>query len=317
MINLPVNRYQFNFMVETPLHLNFYSGSMLRGAFGHALRQVSCMTKLAECKSCPLYRSCAYPAVFETPPPEQHGLQAFSDIPPPYIIEPPALGSKDYQPGEMLSFSMVLIGSAIAQLPLIIYAWQRALVRGLGKLHSQARLQNVSLALNQDASESVIIYTAQAGAAVIAHEHLLKKDLNDVPNIPPKSITLSIKTPLRTQKQGKILSQDMTGRDFIMALVRRYYLLEEFHTTHYQAPDFSALAELALGINATTQFHWCDWERYSNRQQQKMALGGVLGQITLSGALQPFLPLLQMGQWIHIGNKTSFGMGLYTLKALD
>ena len=99
-----------------------------------------------------------------------------------------------------------------------------------------------------------------------------------------------------------------------MALVRRYYLLEEFHTPDYQAPDFSELAELARAVTCETHFRWCDWARYSNRQQQKMVLGGVLGDLTLTGLLQPFLSLIQIGQWLHAGNKTTFGMGLYTIE---
>jgi hypothetical protein len=320
MMNLPANRYQFNFAVETPLHLNFYSGSMLRGAFGHALRHISCMTKMADCKTCPLYRTCPYPAIFETPPPENHGLQAFSEIPPPYVIEPPPLGSKDYQPGDTLSFSMVLIGRAIQQLPLIIHAWQRALARGLGKLQSRARLIDVSLVLNQsltEAGKQVVIYTAQEGTSVINHDHLIHKDPFDYPAAATQSLTLNVKTPLRIQKKGQTLSHDMTGRDFIMSLVRRYYLLEEFHTAHYQAPDFSALAELARAVTCETRFRWCDWARYSNRQQQKMVLGGVLGEIKLTEQLQPFLPVIQIGQWLHAGNKTTFGMGQYTIETIN
>jgi CRISPR/Cas system endoribonuclease Cas6 (RAMP superfamily) len=44
-----------------------------------------------------------------------------------------------------------------------------------------------------------------------------------------------------------------------------------------------------------------------------MRFDGVLGQITLSGDLQPFLATLQAGQWLHIGNKTTFGMGRYQI----
>jgi hypothetical protein len=75
MNSLAVARYQFNFEVQNTLHLNFYSGSMLRGVFGHALRHLACMTKMADCKQCQLYRTCPYPEIFETPPPENHSLQ--------------------------------------------------------------------------------------------------------------------------------------------------------------------------------------------------------------------------------------------------
>jgi CRISPR/Cas system endoribonuclease Cas6 (RAMP superfamily) len=73
-------------------------------------------------------------------------------------------------------------------------------------------------------------------------------------------------------------------------------------------PQLSALAK---DIKCETEFSWCQWDRYSNRQQQKMTMGGVLGHLTLTGELAPFLPLLHLGQWLHVGNKTTFGMGQY------
>lgn len=247
--------------------------------------------------------------LFETPPPESHALQSFSEIPHPYVIEPPPLGSKDYQPGEVLSFSMVLIGQAIDQLPLVIIAWQRALANGIGKTRSKAKLVDVS----QDTPECPqVIYAADNSQAIAEPSALSLPTITDT-----GSLRIDIKTPLRIQKQGKILFHDMTGRDFIMSLVRRYYLLEEFHTEHYQAPDFAELAKLAQTIGCETHFEWCDWERYSNRQQQKMILGGVLGEIKLTGQLKPFLPILQLGQWIHAGNKTTFGMGLYAIETIN
>jgi hypothetical protein len=165
--------------------------------------------------------------------------------------------------------------------------------------------------------EQVVIYTAREGASVINHDHLSNKDNPGYPEDTTQSMTLNIKTPLRIQKKGQTLSHAMSGRDFIMALVRRYYLLEEFHTAHYHAPDFAELGEWARAVTAETRFRWCDWARYSNRQQQKMVLGGVLGKLELTGQLQPFLPVIHIGQWLHAGNKTTFGMGLYTIEKTE
>ena len=304
-MSLPVQRYYFNFAVQDPLHLNFYSGSMLRGCFGVALKQITCMTRMENCKQCMLYRSCTYPMLFETPPPEAHALQSFSQIPPPYVIEPPPLGSKDYKPGETLSFSMVLIGQAIKQLPLIIFAWQRALAYGLGKTRSKAKLVYVTV---QTAEQPQLIYSVGNNSTIAEHQALTLPVITDI-----NFLSIHIKTPLRIQKEGQILSHNMTARDFIMSLVRRYYLLEEFHTAPYQAPDFSELAELAQAVTCETHFKWCDWVRYSKRQQQKMVFGGVLGELKLTGDLTPFLSMLVLGQWLHVGNKTTFGMGNYRL----
>jgi len=298
-------RFQFNFQVETPLHLNFYSGSMLRGAFGHALRHLSCMTKMPDCKSCMLYRSCPYPLVFEHPPQESN-FQKFNNIPNPYIIEPPPLGNKIYQVGEVLSFNMVLMGQAMAQLPLIIFAWQRALQQGLGKERSRATLLNVIVEPDQPHAQE--IYNALEGSAVQAYQARVPPLLAQT-----DALTLQFVTPLRIQKQGTILSREMTARDFLSALVRRYFLLLEFHGQNYHAPDFPQLLALAQAIDFQKDFSWCDWQRYSNRQQQAMSLGGVLGRVVLHGDLSAFLQMLQAGQWLHIGKETTFGMGRYQI----
>ena len=306
MSGLNYQRYQFNFTLDTPLSLDFYAGSLLRGVFGHALRKISCVTWLKVCAECPLYRTCPYTTVFETPPPMNHNWQAFSQIPNPYLLEPPPLGNKTYQAGDTLSFSMVLIGPAIAQLPLIIVAWQRAFAQGVGKYQCTARLKTVVLIDRQNRHHPVYDLQEQrwepAQAAVEMPEFAQQETL-----------TLDFLTPLHIKKQGKVLADTMTAKDFLMALIRRYYLLHEFYGDNYQAPSFSALAAHAETIHGQTKFQWCHWQRYSNRQQQKMRIDGVLGQISLSGDLQPFLPMLQAGQWLHIGNKTTFGMGRYLI----
>ncbi len=310
MTNLAIARYQFNFAVNSPLHLNFYSGSLLRGVFGHALRRVSCMTKMKACPACPLYRTCPYTTVFEMPPPEQHHLQNFSQIPNPYLIEPPPLGRKTYQVGDVLSFSLILIGPAIAQLPLLIFAWQQAFALGVGKTNSTACLINVVL---MTATESPkVIYDAQIDSPVHAHEAFMLPRLAD-----QHSVTLQFNTPLQIQKQGKVLAAEMSAKDFLMALIRRYYLLYEFYGRDYQAPNFRQLAEHAQTITSTNDFKWNQWQRYSNRQQQAMRIDGVLGSLSLTGQLSDFLPMLQAGQWLHVGHKTTFGMGQYTLHTHD
>ena len=58
---------------------------------------------------------------------------------------------------------------------------------------------------------------------------------------------------------------------------------------------------------------WVDWKRYSRRQRRKMNLGGVVGEMTYRGDLEPFWPLLLLGQLVHVGKATVFGNGQYEL----
>lgn len=306
MSQLPVHRYQFNCRVKEPLKFNFYAGSMLRGAFGQALRKLVCVTRMSDCKACLLYRQCAYPKVFETPPPLQTQFQSFSQIPNPFVLEPPPMGSKALAPGDTFSFNVVLIGQALAQLPIIIYAWQTALNAGLGSAHAKVELIDVVFEPDQPVAQ--VIYTHDTEARLLP-----VPEFTPEPLAPTDRLTIQLLTPLRIQQKGQVLSSNLRGKDFLMALVRRYYFLQEFHTPNYQAPDFKALARQAEQIEGRHSFSWCEWQRYSSRQQQEMIFGGVLGKLELTGDLTTFLPMLARGQWLHVGNKTTFGMGHYRL----
>ena len=101
------------------------------------------MTKQTDCKSCPLYRSCPYTNIFETPAPAEHQIQKFSQVPNGYIIEPSEWGEKTYLPNEVFQFSLVLFGKLIEQLPLIAFAFKRAFEYNVG--HGKANLLNITV----------------------------------------------------------------------------------------------------------------------------------------------------------------------------
>jgi len=145
MTSFPLARYRLECEVRTPLRLPDYAGSTLRGAFGGALRAASCMTKQKLCDGCPLLATCPYAAIFETRPPAGGTtLQDFSQVPRPYVIEPPNWGARDYAPGEALAFHLVLAGRALEQLPLLLWAF--ALARGVGKGEGTAELRIAEIA---------------------------------------------------------------------------------------------------------------------------------------------------------------------------
>lgn len=44
-----------------------------------------------------------------------------------------------------------------------------------------------------------------------------------------------------------------------------------------------------------------------------MKFGGLVGEITYQGDFKRYLPLLRLGEHIHVGKATTFGLGKYRI----
>ncbi len=307
-------RYRLEWQARTSARPPDYAGSMLRGAFGHALRKLACMTKPRDCAGCPLLSTCPYPAIFAPPPPAAHKLQKFSQIPVPYIIEPPDWGARQIGAGDAFAFHMVLVGRALRELPLIILAWRRAFARGAGTGDGTAELVRVVHSGEDGETE---IHRPDTGA-IAPHPQLIAFNSANNDATEHSELTLHFVTPLRLQKNGRALPPEkLDARTLLMALVRRANLLAEFHANGALVEDFASLLAASANIQDSKHLVWLDWTRFSSRQQQRMALGGVVGDWTISGPLTPFIPFLQLGEWLHVGKEAAFGLGRYTLRAAE
>ena len=299
LMDLPVARYHFHVRTCAPLHLPDYAGSLLRGAFGHSLRRMACMARQKDCAGCPLQAACLYLLIFETP-----STQGRNDAPNLYVIEPPATGIRVLERGADFRFAMVLIGPALDQLALIVIAWKQALERGLSGVHSPCQLQAVYC---ENDLEPVFC----------AGQERLRSHRPNLP-APPQQAThlhLRLLTPLRLQKDGqRVGRRELDARTLLITLARRAQALCDLH--HFDRPrlDFPTLIKQAEHIKLESDLRWFDWTRYSNRQQREMTLGGLLGELHLHGELDGLLPLLYLGQWLHLGKNASFGLGHYQIQ---
>lgn len=261
--------------------------------------------------------SCAYPAIFETPPVPTQFEQKFSQLPNPYVIEPPA-GPLVLRAGEPLVFHMVLAGSATQrQTPLIISAWQRALRLGLGQARVTGHLQAVTAvhALGQ----RVPIFPPVVGADPAPVPLLDLAGLIRTGNPEPAGLELRFHSPLRLQHESKPLRPDqLTPRVFMSHLLRRITLMLDVHMDIRPAPfDVRSLLSLADQLaHDSRQLKWHDLRRYSARQGQELPQGGVQGSWIWRGPLAPLLPWLLLGQWLHAGKGATAGLGGYAVRTV-
>lgn len=307
--SLTVERYRFDVRLKDGLRLPPYGGSMLRGAFGHALKRSVCITKVAACPDCLLYHSCVYPYVFDTPRPlHSTKMRRYETVPHPFVIEVP-LGPAKLEAGQQFRFALVLSGRANDHLPFLVHAWTRAWSHGMGPARSKGEIVAVSIQ-GESNSDDEPIYAPNTGLSL---PRLGSRTIPPAPDT--ERIDIVFRTPLRLQYQGRLVeARDFRFRQLYSNLLRRIAMLTYFHGDLPWETDFKGLVAAADQISVEAQeLQWFDWTRYSSRQDKEMQLGGLIGKLRLRGNLRPFWPCLYLGQWVHAGKNTSFGLGQYEI----
>lgn len=320
------SRFTLTIKAETPLFLPAYKGSTLRGGFGHAFRKVVCVFRDRPCGDCLLQEKCVYSWTFETPiPKEAQMMRKYTSAPHPFVIEPPADDGKNYQRGDDLSFGLILIGRAIDYLAYYIYTFEELGKMGIGRSKGKYQLTEVAeegLALPAPTAPSPpagegeylprkkIIYRGEDKMLSGTNGPVRWPEI--IGSLPPPRVRLSFLTPTRIKYENS-LTNDLEFHVLFRNLLRRISLLSYFHCD-YKLDDrgFKDLIEQARDVRTINQkLHWHDWERYSNRQETRMKMGGVMGEITYEGDLTPFWPYIRLGEYVHVGKGSSFGLGKY------
>ena len=309
---------QFNFEMSAvdKLQLPAYKGSTLRGAFGHVFKKVVCTLRREGCHDCILKERCVYSYIFETPPPGNTSImKKYPAAPHPFVILPPAGEKRHYVKDENLAFTLTLIGKATEYLPYFIYTFDELGRVGIGKGRGKYQLKKVSAVSNNGKCKQEEIYGGEGKILKSGYETTKWKDLINNESLSNKNeLTLKFHTPTRI-KYREDLVLDLEFHILIRNLLRRISTLSYFHCANEINIDFKGLIRDAEKIEtAKNTLSWKDWERYSNRQETRMKMGGFVGEITFKGNLGKFLPFIMLGEYIHVGKGTSFGLGKYEIQ---
>ncbi|HEV7506313.1 MAG TPA: CRISPR system precrRNA processing endoribonuclease RAMP protein Cas6 [Thermoanaerobaculia bacterium] len=312
---IPYLRLRHTLRATAPALLPPYKGSLLRGAFGHALRRTVCtMGPTQACESCRLRQACVYTRIFETfieghSPPLMAGLPT---APRPYVFEPQGEEQR-YAPGDPLEFDLLLFGQAIDLNAYAQLAVERMAATGLGKDRHPFALDRIQ-ALLPDGTWRIVL----AGGAV-ADSTALPPSLPDLDGPGDRQATNAIlrfltPTRLKAQSQSPI---GISFRGLAFAMIRRTLEIAHFHVPGAAIDwTFRPLLDLASAIRiASTDLVWRDWDRYSNRQGTKMTFGGFVGTLHLEGDLAGFVPLLRTAEILHLGKGATFGQGRIQIEA--
>lgn len=288
------------------IELPAFAGSTLRGAFGHALLDTVCVVAHRDCGICPLVGECAYPYLFETRiPAGARRLVKQPFAPHPYVLRPPPEAGK----GSPLRFGMTLIGRAVERLPLVAEAICRMGGRGLARERGRFRVDSIHSRLPGRAAPTVLV---EGDPPILLPEpERAVGRLGDFLVEPDGDrIAVRIRAPLRIVRRG-VLEEQLPFHVLVRALLRRASSLLEFHEGIDLDVDFKGLiarAEQVLTRDSSLRRE--NRVRYSVRQERRMNLAGISGTVVYQGDLEPFLPLLALGQAVGVGKGTTFGLGL-------
>ncbi len=313
MSDFGVSVFRIKVRGEKRVSLPDFPGSTLRGAFGLALRQISCVLRSAECDSCPLRGECAYAFSFESVfSGDSDYLKGTHRAPHPVLVYPLRLGGGIARKGGTYTFGMTVFGRARSHLPSYLGAIEH--LGGLGLGRDRGRFEVVRIdelvaprgwkRVYQKGSELKI--DAQGGILV---EQVLRRRTSN------KRLILQTLTPLRMKSGGKLVTKPVLSA-IVLGILTRLRVLSDLYSG--EAIDLLKdldVNELVKEVRVEgSEFRWRDYGRYSKRQRAPMRLGGLMGTMVISGNLRQVYPILKVGELIHLGKNTAFGLGRYVVK---
>lgn len=307
---MEICRLELTMKTINEIDLPPFAGSTIRGGFGNILKEICCIRPNGRCNDCMLRRHCAYTYIFESGWYFAEGDRQRSGVPQPFVLEPPVTTKREISDNE-IHLGLLLFGEGINYLPYFITCFEKLGQRGLGKNRAVYRLNRVF-----DVFGSVELWDSSSGEIIKRpHTRTWKVYLKSASeNGKVKRCEIHLVTPLRVKQEGRL--QDQLNFDLLLrAIVRRWRLLCKYYASESANIDMDELFSLAQHVQSgTLNLRWKERERYSRRQDQRMMLGGMLGMMECEGDMEPFLPWLLLGQDLHVGKNSSFGLGKYILK---
>lgn len=305
----------------TVLSSREHPGAMIRDWFGSALKHSVCPFPQHECRdACQLPGGCAYSRLFQ---PTRAVVGASgrtgADIPRPFIIEPPLDEKSHYASGEMLAFNLVLVGMALSLFPFAVAALRDTARLGLMNVADEMapwRLDRIVQISHATSPDGMVLFSAATPSLLepLAAKSPAALHVESM-RLPTDQLTLDLLTPLRLIVDEQFVQEIDTGI-LCRALLRRIRLLSLTwcgapldHDYRHQIDEWCGRIQ-CQGRGLV----WEEWRRHSARRDKNLRIGGLRGEITMSGDLTELRLCLKLGEYLHLGKDTVLGMGRYVCR---
>lgn len=256
---------------------SFFTGSMLRGVIGHALKKVTCINPSFECTDCFATNDCLYYKFYE----EKNSFHNYR------------LGIT-LQP-ELYDFSFYLFEDEISSLPYVLSAIKKAFEEiGIGKERKKLKIINIS----------IFDRCVYDGNRFLSLENVKTKSL--ALDTFKEDVEIEFTMPIRIKQNNTFATQEIALHTMINSIHMRLQKIKK-------NPQ-SSLNYRVHGEVYDSRMKFVDTQRYSGRQKSKMNMGGLKGTMKIKGLDKQSYTYLKIGEIIGAGKQTVFGLGSYIIR---
>jgi hypothetical protein len=236
-----------------------------------------------------------------------------SQTPPkPYFLRSPLDSQTRYAAGEQIELGITLFG-VTRQLHVIVVAALEKLGRSRGLNGKGRGCFQVSRVLQLVNNDKYALY--ESGNWLGSPREFSAADVFGVAPASASTLKLELKTPLQITSNGALVTKAPTLSVILERILGRVNTLAAMYCGGVMLPPEEKTALLALARAAVLKTADTRWASCSN--EPKRGFKGLAGSMEYNNVPAALLPWLALGQWIGVGAKTSFGMGLYSMEVQE
>ncbi len=257
--------------------------SAIRGLWGRGLKSIYCYQKQSDCSRC-AFENCTYYVLFEK-------KLSDADQYHPYIIQSRVINPL------LIEARFKFFGWICEHSEKLIYS----LLNTNNKiLNRNGQAYQLGLERIIDANDNIVF---SSDSANISRPYI--KDLKYKPQEVSK-LMIEFQSPLRQKSQGKLMSE-FEWIPFAKSLINRIrYINTHFNREQLNIPERITLDDVQI-VSSHTQ--WSEKVRVSFRQDTKMSIGGLIGNIVIKDVSPEMVGILKLARYLHAGKQCSFGNG--------
>lgn len=327
MFDFTLYHLRFTVVATTPIHLEPFKGSALRGAW-HTYMQKTFCSAPPHARTDPLHQE-GCPVCYLT------NRDTGPETRRPFTLQPPLSRQTGYEPGEIFAFGFTLFGNAQTLFPYVLLGWHEVgETLGLGHfipaLRGRGRFRLLQVeAFDPHTDRRQIVYRREAGrmvempAVAVTAESIAQRATRLAETLASGDglLTLRLLTPLRLIHEERLMHRFAFVPFFQRLLERLYATAAHFSaaaerfTPTALSEDVRQLLPVAQTVRVVTdRSHWWDVTGYSQRKGGPTHLGGLVGDVVLwAPDWKPLLPYLLWGESIQLGKNVVKGCGWYGL----